>query len=82
MRFIQIPKITIKVPKEVVEAIADAVVEKMQEREAGCWIWKEFDEETGIPKSYWCSKCNKPLTGMITNYCGHCGKKMKGVINI
>ena len=29
MRMIKIPKITIKVPKDVIEAIADAVVEKM-----------------------------------------------------
>ena len=36
MRIIKIPKITIKVPKDVIEAIADAVVEKMQERETGC----------------------------------------------
>lgn len=44
----------------------------------GRWIWKDFDEDTGITNSYWCSECNKPLTGLAMTYCACCGAKMEG----
>ena len=48
-----------------------------QEPKMGHWIWKDFDDETGISKSYWCSECNKPLTGLAMDYCGCCGARME-----
>lgn len=47
-----------------------------QEPKTGHWIWKDFDDDTGIAKSYWCSECNMPLTGLAMNYCGCCGTRM------
>ena len=41
------------------------------------WIFKKFDDETGISDSYWCSECNKPLASTYKNYCANCGAKME-----
>lgn len=48
-----------------------------QKPRTGHWIWKDFDDDTGISKSYWCSECNKPLTGLAMDYCGCCGARME-----
>lgn len=88
MRFIQIPKITIKVPKDVIEAIADAVVEKIQttkpksEDKIGHWI-KEKSRYGWDGKSYVCSECGRSihLDSDVEDlrdypYC-HCGAQMR-----
>lgn len=46
------------------------------EPKTGHWIFKHFDEETGISDSYWCSECNKPLAQVYKTYCSNCGTKM------
>lgn len=43
----------------------------------GKWIFKKFDEETGISNSYWCSACNYPMAQVYDDYCAHCGAKME-----
>lgn len=42
----------------------------------GHWIFKKFDEESGISDSYWCSVCNHPMAQVYNNYCGYCGCTM------
>lgn len=45
----------------------------------GHWIFKHFDEDTGISDSYWCSECDTPLSSVYKNYCSNCGADMRGV---
>ena len=42
----------------------------------GHWIFKQFDEETGISNNYWCSECGKPLAQVYKTYCSNCGARM------
>ena len=41
------------------------------------WIYKSFDEDTGISNSLFCSKCGKPKAQAYDNYCGNCGSLME-----
>ena len=43
------------------------------QRKRGKWIFKAFDEETGISDSYWCSECNRPLASAYKDFCASCG---------
>lgn len=43
----------------------------------GKWIWKKFDENTGITNHYFCSECNYPKSQIALNYCANCGAKME-----
>lgn len=54
---------------------ADAKAE--YSRQHGEWIYKTFDDETGISNSYFCSCCNYPLTGIYNSYCAVCGSDMR-----
>ena len=47
-----------------------------EDRPTGHWIFKKFDEKSGISDSCWCSKCNKPLASVYKNFCPNCGAKM------
>lgn len=49
----------------------------VEQEPQGEWIYKEFDEETGIRNSYFCSKCGCPQGQVYINFCGNCGAKMK-----
>lgn len=49
----------------------------IEERPHGKWVYKKFDEETGISDSYFCSHCNFPLTGVYNSYCAVCGADMR-----
>ena len=44
----------------------------------GEWIYKDFDEETGIRNSYFCSKCGCPQSQVYINFCGNCGADLRG----
>lgn len=44
-------------------------------RPAGIWVFKEYDDETGIANSYFCSECGKPQAQVYKNYCANCGAK-------
>ena len=46
-------------------------------RPKGEWIYKKFDEETGISNSYFCSKCGCPQGQVYINFCGQCGADMQ-----
>lgn len=46
-------------------------------RPKGEWVYKEFDEETGISNSYFCSKCGYPQGQVYINFCGNCGSDMR-----
>jgi len=48
-----------------------------EKRPRGEWIYKKFDEKTGISDSYFCSHCDFPLTGIYTSYCAVCGADMR-----
>lgn len=48
-----------------------------EEPKQGEWIYKKFDEETGISDSYFCSCCGFPLTGIYNCYCAVCGADMR-----
>lgn len=50
---------------------------RVEARPHGEWIYKKFDEKTGISDSYFCSHCNFPLTGIYNSYCGVCGADMR-----
>lgn len=43
----------------------------------GEWVYKKFDEKTGISDSYFCSHCDFPLTGVYNSYCAVCGADMR-----
>jgi len=47
------------------------------QQKTGRWIFKAFDEETGISNSYWCSACNYPMAQVYDDCCAHCGAKME-----
>ncbi len=63
------------VDKAVAELVAD------NKRSEGKWVYKEFDEKTGIRNSYFCSKCGCPQGQVYINFCGQCGADMKGDAN-
>jgi len=73
------------IPQETVTEFADRCREcgarygklLKQEPKIGHWIFKQFDEETGISNNYWCSKCDKPLAQVYKTYCSNCGTKMQ-----
>lgn len=44
----------------------------------GDWVYKKFDEETGISNSYFCSKCGCSQGQVYINFCGQCGADMRG----
>ena len=63
------------------ESYRDNVTHKMMaiqtvEPKTGHWVFKHFDEDTGISDNYWCSECNKPLASVYKNFCSNCGIKM------
>ena len=62
---------------EVNEAIHLAI-KALEARPQGEWIYKDFDEETGIKNSYFCSKCDCPQSQVYINFCGNCGADMRG----
>jgi len=45
-------------------------------RPTGHWIFKHFDEDTGIPDSLWCSECRTPQSGIYKRFCPNCGCRM------
>lgn len=47
-------------------------------RPKGEWIYKEFDVESGISHSYWCSNCGEPKSQWCDNFCQRCGADMRG----
>lgn len=48
------------------------------ERPQGRWVYKLFDENTGISDHCWCSECDYPRSQMSWNFCGNCGADMRG----
>lgn len=46
-------------------------------RKKGKWVYKLFDENTGISDYCWCSECDYPRSQMSWNFCGNCGAKME-----
>lgn len=44
------------------------------------WEFREFDEDTGIRRSRFCSNCGVPVSQVYRKYCGNCGAKMKEVL--
>ena len=61
-------------PLEVVKQLPPVTP---QEPKTGHWIFKLFDEETGISNSYWCSECDKPSVQVYKTYCANCGARME-----
>ena len=57
--------------------IIDSYADEGEEIQTGKWIFKEFDEATGIKQRYWCSVCNKAQAQMGLNYCAYCGAEME-----
>jgi hypothetical protein len=53
-------------------------IEGKLQRPQGKWIWKHFDDNTGIENSYWCSNCGKPQAQICISYCACCGAQMLG----
>ena len=48
-----------------------------RKRPQGKWIYKEFDVESGISHSYWCSNCGEPKSQWCGDFCQRCGAKMQ-----
>ena len=70
---------TIELSENVINAIADAVVKKMQEPKTGRWINLEKTKYKGQVLPFWCrygcSKCGGHGEGTF-NYCPNCGARM------
>lgn len=47
------------------------------ERPQGEWLYKEFDAESGISRSYWCSNCGEPKSQWCDDFCQRCGAYMR-----
>ena len=65
---------------ELIGCVMNGTVVKDENKapeKTGHWIFKEFDEETGISNSYWCSACNYPMAQVYDDCCAHCGAKME-----
>ena len=62
---------TIELSENVIDAIADAVVKKMQKPKTGHWL-KVDDEE---PIAYDCSECGVMVSRRY-RFCPDCGAKM------
>lgn len=56
----------------------DLVIKALEERPQGEWIFKKFDEETGISNSDWCPFCGKVKAQVYDNFCGNCGAQLRG----
>lgn len=70
---------TIEISKDAIEAIADAVVKKMQKPEIGHWI-EQIDHEENC-RTLICSNCDRPALHDEDSiwkhkFCPHCGAKM------
>ena len=65
------------VNKEHIEAL-DLAIKALKERPHGKWIYKEFDVESGISRSYWCSNCGEPKSQWCDDFCQRCGTDMRG----
>lgn len=50
-----------------------------QEPRKGHWIYKEFDERTGITNVHICSKCGCPLASPYKSFCSACGSDNREV---
>jgi len=50
-------------------------------RPKGHWIYKEYDEETGMKGVHFCSECGYPLTSPYISFCSVCGADMREVEN-
>lgn len=59
-----------------VNTALDLAIKALEDRPQGEWVYKEFDEETGIRNSYFCSKCGYPQGQVYINFCGNCGADM------
>lgn len=69
---------TIELSKNVINAIADAVVKKMQEPKKGHWKTYKLTQD-GIDEEWLeCSECMWSNALLIPrNYCPNCGAKME-----
>lgn len=65
------------VQTEVIEKIKSGELVIKDERPQGEWIYKEFDVESGISHSYWCSNCGEPKSQWCDNFCQRCGADMR-----
>ena len=59
----------------------DLAIKALEERPQGEWIYKEFDVESGISHSYWCSNCGEPKSQWCDDFCQRCGADMRGKNN-
>ena len=79
---------TIELSEYVIDAIADAVVKKMQEPKTGHWEWVQYDYN---PKfgNWHCSECRSIVIKCVDKnekggiplykYCPDCGARMQEV---
>jgi hypothetical protein len=56
---------------------APTVIRPEYARPTGAWIYKEFDAESGISRSYWCSNCGEPKSQWCDDFCQRCGADMR-----
>lgn len=74
---------TIEISEGAIEAIADAVVKKMQKPKTGHWEPKYPTREEMIycQERYFCSNCKGYVVGRIArlefNFCPNCGADMR-----
>lgn len=47
------------------------------QRPKGKWVYKEYDDRTGIGESFFCSECGEPRCMKLVKYCPNCGAYMK-----
>ena len=57
-------------------ARAFLIGKRAEQRPQGEWIFKKFDEKTGISNSDWCPFCGKVKAQVYDNFCGNCGASM------
>lgn len=50
-----------------------------QEPRKGHWIYKKFDEKTGITNVHICSRCGCPLASPYKSFCSNCGSDNREV---
>ena len=65
--------------QESIDAIRVMPSVTPQEPRKGHWIYKEYDEETGMKGVHCCSECGYPLASPYISFCSVCGADMSEV---
>lgn len=62
----------------MLEWAADEVAKMPTAEKKGYWVYKKYDEKTGIEYHEFCSECGFPRAQIYDEFCAVCGARMRG----